>query len=54
VAGDEEFVIFVRAADTAALEHVIGRIRRLRGVARTRTTVVLSTRWEGRPGPLPG
>lgn len=54
VAGEEEFVIFVRAADTAALEHVIGKIRRLRGVARTRTTVVLSTRWEDRPGPLPG
>lgn len=54
VAGEEEFVIFVRAADTAALEHVIGKIRRLRGVARTRTTVVLSTRWENRPGPLPG
>ncbi len=54
VAGDEEFVIFVRSADTAALEHVIAKIRRLRGVARTRTTVILSTRWEGRPGPLPG
>ncbi|GAB4068170.1 Lrp/AsnC family transcriptional regulator [Angustibacter speluncae] len=53
VAGEEEFVIFVRAADTAALEHVIAKIRRLRGVARTRTTVVLSTRWENRPGPLP-
>jgi Lrp/AsnC family leucine-responsive transcriptional regulator len=54
VAGEEEFVIYVRAADTAALEHVIGKVRRLRGVARTRTTVVLSTRWENRPGPLPG
>ncbi len=54
VAGEEEFVVLVRAADTAALEHVIGKIRRLRGVARTRTTVVLSTRWENRPGPLPG
>ena len=53
VAGEEEFVVFVRTADTAALEHVIARIRRLRGVARTRTTVVLSTRWEDRPGPLP-
>lgn len=54
VAGDEEFIVFVRSADTAALEHVIARIRRLRGVGRTRTTVILSTRWEGRPGPLPG
>jgi Lrp/AsnC family transcriptional regulator, leucine-responsive regulatory protein len=28
-------------------------LNRIRGVARTRTTVVLSTRFEGRPGPLP-
>jgi Lrp/AsnC family leucine-responsive transcriptional regulator len=53
VAGDENFVVKVRAADVAALEHVVTKLRRLRGVARTRTTVVLSTRWEGRPAPLP-
>jgi Lrp/AsnC family leucine-responsive transcriptional regulator len=53
VAGDENFVLKVRAADVAALEHVVAKLRRLRGVARTRTTVVLSTRWEGRPTPLP-
>jgi len=54
VAGEEEFVVRVRAQDVAALEHVVSKIRRLRGVARTRTTVVLSTRWERRAGPLPG
>ena len=32
----------------AALERVIGALNRIRGVARTRTTVVLSTRFEGR------
>jgi len=53
VAGDENFVTKVRAGDVAALEAVVTKLRRLRGVARTRTTVVLSTRWEGRPAPLP-
>jgi Lrp/AsnC family leucine-responsive transcriptional regulator len=53
VAGEETFVIKVRVADMASLEQVIGALSRIRGVARTRTTVVLSTRFEGRPGPLP-
>lgn len=48
VAGDEAFVVTVRAADIAALEQVLGSLRRIRGIARTRTTVVLSTKWEGR------
>lgn len=48
VAGDEAFVVTVRAADVASLEPVLGKLRRIRGVARTRTTVVLSTKWEGR------
>lgn len=56
VAGEEEFVVKVRAADVAALEHVVHKLRRLNGVARTRTTVILSTRWEHRveQGPAPG
>jgi Lrp/AsnC family leucine-responsive transcriptional regulator len=48
LAGEESFMIMVRVADVAALEHTIGRVNRISGVARTRTTVVLSTRWEGR------
>jgi Lrp/AsnC family leucine-responsive transcriptional regulator len=48
LAGEESFMIMVRVADVAALEHTIGRVNRIAGVARTRTTVVLSTRWEGR------
>ena len=53
VAGEETFVIKVRAADVDALEQTLGVLRRIRGVARTRTTVVLSTPWEGRvPGPV--
>jgi Lrp/AsnC family leucine-responsive transcriptional regulator len=35
------------------LEAVVGSLRRVNGVVRTRTTVVLSTRWEARPAPLP-
>ncbi len=48
VAGDEAFVVKVRVPDVDALEHTLGVLRRIPGVARTRTTVVLSTRWEGR------
>ena len=48
VAGDEAFVVKVRVADIDALEHTLGVLRRTKGVARTRTTVVLSTRFEGR------
>jgi Lrp/AsnC family transcriptional regulator, leucine-responsive regulatory protein len=51
LAGEESFMILVRVADVAALEHTIGRVNRIKGVARTRTTVVLSTRWEGRAQP---
>lgn len=51
VAGDEAFVVKVRVATVDALELTLGRLRRVDGVARTRTTVVLSTRFEGRPNP---
>jgi Lrp/AsnC family transcriptional regulator, leucine-responsive regulatory protein len=49
VAGDEAFVVKVRVATVDDLERSLGRLRRISGVARTRTTVVLSTRFEGRP-----
>jgi len=49
VAGDEAFVVKVRVATVDELEQTLGRLRRIEGVARTRTTVVLSTRFEGRP-----
>ena len=48
VAGEESFVVKVRVPDVDSLEHTLGVLRRIPGVARTRTTVVLSTRWEGR------
>lgn len=49
VAGDEAFVVKVRVPTVDDLERALGRLRRIAGVARTRTTVVLSTRFEGRP-----
>ena len=48
VAGEEAFVLKVRVPDVDSLEHTLAVLRRIPGVARTRTTVVLSTRWEGR------
>jgi Lrp/AsnC family leucine-responsive transcriptional regulator len=50
VAGSEGYVLKVRVTDIPALEAAISTLNRIRGVARTRTTVVLSTKWEGRHG----
>src|SRR5689334_12037556 len=52
VAGEASFVIKVRVPDVPALERTLSRLRRIRGVARTETTVVLSTKWEDRITPL--
>jgi Lrp/AsnC family leucine-responsive transcriptional regulator len=49
VAGDEAFIVKVRVADVDAFEKALNRLRRIPGVARTRSTIVLSTRFEGRP-----
>ena len=49
VAGDEAFVPQVRVASVDELHRCIGRLRAIEGVARTRTTVVLATRFEHRP-----
>jgi Lrp/AsnC family leucine-responsive transcriptional regulator len=48
VAGEETFVVKVRVADVAGLEAAIRRLNAIPGVARTRTTVVLSTKFEDR------
>jgi len=48
VAGEESFVVKVRVPDVAGLEQAIRAVTKIRGVARTRSTVVLSTRFEGR------
>ena len=48
VAGEESFVLKVRVPGMPDLEATLSRLRRIRGVSRTRTTVVLSTKWENR------
>ena len=48
VAGEESFLLKVRVADVPELERTLSRLRKIRGVSRTRTTVVLSTKWEDR------
>jgi Lrp/AsnC family transcriptional regulator, leucine-responsive regulatory protein len=47
VAGDESYILLVRVASPAALEDLLRRIREAAKVS-TRTTVVLSTPYEGR------
>ena len=48
VAGDENYILKVRVAGPQELETLLQQIRALAGV-NTRTTVVLSTPYEGRP-----
>ncbi len=47
VAGEESYILQVRVAGPAELEQLLQEVRAVAGVA-TRTTVVLSTPWEGR------
>ena len=51
VAGDESYILTVRVASPRALEDLLRRIREAANVS-TRTTVVLSTPYEGRPPAL--
>jgi Lrp/AsnC family leucine-responsive transcriptional regulator len=48
VAGEETFVLKVSVPDVRALEDVIRALNAVPGIARTRTTVVLSSKFEGR------
>lgn len=47
VAGDESYILKVRVASPSALEDLLARIRAAANVS-TRTTIVLSTPYEGR------
>jgi Lrp/AsnC family leucine-responsive transcriptional regulator len=51
MAGEESFLLKARVGTIAELEHLIVRLNRTVGVARTRTAIALSTKWEGRPQP---
>jgi Lrp/AsnC family leucine-responsive transcriptional regulator len=46
IAGEDCYLIKVRSATNKELENLLRRIRKIRGVARTRTTIVLSTELE--------
>lgn len=48
VTGDDSYLLKVRVSDTSALEDALRQIARTPGVARTRTSVVLSTPFERR------
>jgi Lrp/AsnC family transcriptional regulator, leucine-responsive regulatory protein len=49
VAGEYDFIAKVRTPHAKALEEVLYRIKAIEGIARTTTTVVLSTAFESRP-----
>ncbi|GLW66352.1 AsnC family transcriptional regulator [Actinomadura rubrobrunea] len=51
VAGDESYILKVRVGSPNELEELLQKIRAAANVS-TRTTVVLSTPWEGRRPPL--
>jgi Lrp/AsnC family leucine-responsive transcriptional regulator len=51
-AGVESFLLKARVGTIAQLEQLIMRLNRIPGVASTRTTIALSTKWEGRPQPI--
>jgi Lrp/AsnC family leucine-responsive transcriptional regulator len=53
VAGEESYILQVRVAGPAELEQLLQEVRAAAGVS-TRTTVVLSTPWEGRTPPPAG
>lgn len=53
IAGDDSFMLKIRVGDVAGLEQVVRRLSGIRGVSRTRTTVVLSTKWEHRAADVP-
>jgi Lrp/AsnC family leucine-responsive transcriptional regulator len=52
VAGDENYILKIRVATPADLEGLLGRIRSAANVS-TRTTIVLSTPFDGRTPELP-
>ena len=61
VAGDETYILKVVTASTAHLDDFLGRLKKVPGIVRTKTTIVLSTPFErggialrrddGRPAP---
>ena len=52
MAGVESYLLKARVGTIAELERLIVRLNRIPGVASTRTTIALSTKWENRPQPV--
>lgn len=52
LAGVECYQLKVRVPKMADLEQLIHRLGAIAGVAQTRTTITLSTKWEDRPQPV--
>jgi len=50
-AGTSDLLLKVRAPDPPAMERLLVRVRELVGVDRTRTTILLDTRFEREPDP---
>lgn len=49
LAGEESLLLKLRVGTIAELEHLVIQLGRTPGVANTRTTIALSTKWENRP-----
>ena len=52
MAGVESFLLKARVSTIGELERLIVQLGRIPGVASTRTSIALSTKWENRPQPL--
>lgn len=52
LAGPESFLAKARVGTIAELEHLVLRLNRIPGIARTHSTIALSTKWENRPQPV--
>jgi len=53
IAGDDNLLLKVRAASPRVLNRFLESLLEIDGVLGTRSTIVLETRFEGRPLPLP-
>lgn len=53
IAGDDSYMLKVRSSDVDGLEKTIRRLSGTKGVSRTRTTIVLSTKWRTGSGSCP-
>ncbi len=53
IAGEGDYLLKIRARDTADLERVVRRVQGTRHVYRTETDIVFSTPFERRPLPIP-